>query len=362
MKGILMYISMVIKVMILIVLIIILTKINLLSSSVKTIENFDNYKLPSSDPRGDKTLTIIEYNNLNNNNTYETNVQNEYNKNNKLQSITYSEIKNIIATFTDIAIETENDIKNLLVLAKPFPEKIYTFKRFPSQKILTMDKTKILDYVKTINDNLDTIKIKTNNIVSRGNRVRYIFYNYYTSYWNSYFTSEKRENNEVYSLYNELNELLFKISSAEKNAIDLYLYAKGFITMKEGTDIYKYYKDALESKPTKIYNDFNTEEISKDKIGFLFVKKDYKYNCCNTTTEKNKEYNPNNLKNFESNYGESYYYTWKVFDYKSGKYVAEGERPKNVILKDGSSCNYQPRDCNGKDLKNNPVNCRNDEC
>ena len=40
MKGILMYISMVIKVMILIVLIIILTKINILSSSVKTIEKF----------------------------------------------------------------------------------------------------------------------------------------------------------------------------------------------------------------------------------------------------------------------------------------------------------------------------------
>lgn len=352
---------MVIKVMILIVLIIILTKINLLSS-VKTIEKFDNYKLPSSDPRDDKTLTIIEYNNLNNNNTYETNVQNEYNKNNKLKSITYSEIKNIIATFTDIATETENDINNLLVLAKPFPEKIYTFKKSPSQKILTMDKTKILDYLKTINDNFDTIKIKTDNIVSRGNSVRYIFYNYYTSYWNSYFTSVERDNNEVYSLYNKLMEVLLKISSAEKKAIDLYLYAKGFITMKEGTDIYKYYKDALESEPTKIYNDFNTGEKSKDKIAFLFYKIYYKYNCCITTNEKKKEYDPNNLKNFNSNYGESYYYTWKVFDYKSGKYVAEGERPKNVILKDGTSCNYESRDCNGKDLKNNPVNCRNDEC
>jgi len=321
------------------------------------------------DPNKDQTLKKYQYNQANNSITPVTRSQFETDKNNKLSMINETEIYYFIIKFKIIADNIETDVKydknnttNLVALSKPFPAITYTYKRMPSETIPVMDKTKLFDYLASIKSNFDTIKRKRDYIIKIANYVRYIQYNYYLSstYWNPFYTTKTTTtqppslppNSNVNSLYKQLNDVLSRITSAETTAIDLYLNAKGFLTMKEGSDVYKYYSDALTS--SKIYNDVGS---TKDKFDFTLEPRNYKNNCTIKTTDnkvdKMKDYDRYNSNNSETTFGSLTYYTWKVYDYNNSKYVAESERPKGIYLKDGSSCDYPIRDC-----KSASVNCR----
>ena len=240
------------------------------------------------------TLTKREYNYLNGSNTYDTNKENEIKKNNKLASITYTEINDLITTFTNLAdivagklVSVDNvpkrvggTIDTLSDLAQQFPYKYYKYPnpRFNEMR-KTMDKSKILDYLKIITDNYDTIKKITDDIIEKANRVRYIYYYYYIGDWTNYFTSTTRPNNNIYTdLYSKLTEQLDLISDAETKAIDLYSHTKGFLNMKEGTaDVYRAYTDALNQN--RIFNDYITGEKATNKVSIKLNKEYFKYNC-----------------------------------------------------------------------------------
>ena len=307
------------------------------------------------DPNKDQTLKKYKYNEANNSITTDTRSQFETDKNNKLSMINETEIYYFIIKFKIIAnnIETEvkydkNNTTNLIALSKPFPAVTYKYKRMPSETKPVMEKTKLFNYLASIKSNFDIIKRKRDDIIKIANRVRYIQYNYYLSsnYWNpNYTTPQIPPKSNVNSLYKPLNDVLSRIISAESTSIDLYLNAEGFLTMKEGSDVYKYYSDALAS--SKVYNDVGS---AKDKFGFTLESRNYENNCtiktANNKVDKTYDYDPNNSNNFETKFGSSTYYTWKVIDYNNNyKYVAESERPKGIYLKNGHSCDYPIRDC-----------------
>ena len=342
MKEILMYISIAIKVIILIILIAILFKITSVSS-IKTIEKFQDYEpdlnRAAINARMDKTLTQREYKFLNESNTAATNEAYLKSKDAKLSLITESEINDLITTFRADARRVTEDLKILSKLSKPFPEKTITFPNRPSVTRQIMDKSKILDYLQIISDNFDTIKRLTDNIIEITNHVRYMYYYYYITYWDEYFTSAPRSNYNVYAnLYSKLTTPLYAISNAETSAIDLYLHAKGFLNMKEGTqDVYRCY---IENKD-RIYNDFITGDTYTDKI-MLSLSKTQINNCGISYTRNNGGFDPINSANFKLYLGASFFYIWRVYDYKLKKYIAEGEKPNNVILKDKSTSSCTP--------------------
>jgi hypothetical protein len=181
---------------------------------------------------------------------------------------------------------------------------------------------------------MDNIKKLLDDIVDKANGVRYIFYNYYLDSWSS-----SSVNKEVLDLKNGLRTVLTAITDKETIAIDHYLYAKGFINMTPGSQLYNAYTDALSKN--KIYID-GKDWVNKIKFE---IYKDYYERKCGFKGEKYAVYDPYDATNFKLNYGADFFYRWKPYDYGSRKYIAESNRPQNVVLKDGSTCNYTIRDC-----------------
>lgn len=364
-----MYISIGIIFIILIILILILLKITYFSS-IKTIEKFEDSliiaKINAILNRNDEKLTKLDYNFLRKNNSVNINRTNEEKKNKKLENITYDEITKLIATYYIIATDSETkliDIKNLMGMGMFSPSTNIE----PS-----INRNTIKEDLGKLNTNIYQIKDKMLDIIRNADKVRYIQYSYYLSYWDSYFDIKlpRRPNAQVFDLYKSLFNNLKRTTDAETQAVKYYLFVKGFITMKPGSDIYNRYIEELGKNNifTIHYKKNGKFSHVTGKIKIDLEKRDYntnpncgnEYDIKNTTTRNLVKYDDTNEINYNNNYGEDLYYVWTMYDLNAkpnticNNYLFLGERPQNVYLKGGSSCNYQRINCASD--KNNSYN------
>jgi hypothetical protein len=331
MNDILMYISLGIKIVILIILIAILLKINLMSP-VKKIEKFTTkgsttppdtiYCTSTVKDKSNPTcsLTKSERKKLNNvsRDAFETN------KNDKLKIITYDEIVIIKDDFEKLAARANNLTIDTEQLARPF-EKVNSYSYMNGKEI---DNSRIIEFIKIIGDKMDIIKKNMDDVINIANKARYINYYYYTDYWHSFNFSDNRIKSRLFTPLNSaLKSIIIDI---EPNIIDYYLFAKAFIELKEGTNIYNIYTNAV-AKKTLFYRFKNKitqgrYQIDIHKIYYDDVKRRI------WNKDKGRWQVVNDLKDkYDTGaptYYANYFYIWKLYDSTVRKYIAEGSKPE----------------------------------
>lgn len=336
-----MYISLGIKIVILIILIAILLKINLMSP-VKKIEKFTTedsttlakkYCTSTIKDKSNPTcsLTRSEKQKLDKGGTSQNRALFELEKNNKLKSITYDEIdiiKNAFVALKDeankLTIETEQ-------LARPF-EKVNSYSYMGGKEI---DKSRIIEFVKIIGDKMDIIKKNMDDVINIANKARYVYYYYYTDYWHSFNFSDNRIKGQLFTpLNNALKSIIINI---EPNIIEYYLFAKAFIELKEGTNIYKIYTNALEQKT--LFYSFKNKIINRGRYS-IDIDRIY-YDDVNKKTWNNQKKRWEIVKDAElkgkydteaPTYYANYFYIWKIYDSTERKYIEYSLKPEVKLL------------------------------
>jgi hypothetical protein len=332
MNDILMYISLGIKIVILIILIAILLKINLMSP-VKKIEKFTtegsttptDYCTSTVKDKSNPTcsLTRLEKEKLENNvsrDDFETN------KNAKLKSITYDEIVIIKNAFVKLAADANKLTIETEQLAKPFD--IVTTSAGVYEKVI--DKSRIIEFVKIIGDKMDIIKKNMDDVINITDKVRYIYYYYYTSYWDRFNFSDKRIFSE---LYTPLNNALKSIIENEDLIKNYYLYAQGFIGFKEGTDIYNKYTEIL--KNNTVRNHLPSKKTGARRYSIDLKKITYNRVIAEKKNDKTGKLEVDQSRSLKDKYDTeaptyyaNYFYLWRIYDYTERKYIAEGLKPE----------------------------------
>lgn len=325
-----MYISLGIKIVILIILIAILLKINLMSP-VKKIEKFTTegsttpatiYCTSTIKDKSNPTcsLTKSQQKTLKNSKDFETN------KNAKLKIITYDEIVIIKDDFEKLAAHANKLTIETEQLARPF-EKVNSYSYMNGKEI---DNSRIIEFIKIIGDKMDIIKKNMDDVINIANKARYIYSYYYTDYWHSFDFSDNRIKSQLHTPLNSALKSI--IINNEPNIIDYYLFAKAFIELKEGTNIYKIYTNAVAGK-TLFYSFKNKitqgrYQIDMHKIYYddikrrIWNKERKRWQMVNDLKDKYDTKAPT--------YYANYFYIWKLYDSDSTvrKYIAEGSKPE----------------------------------
>jgi hypothetical protein len=335
MNDILMYISLGIKIVILIILIAILLKINLMSP-VKKIEKFTtegsttpaNYCTSTIKDKSNPTcsLTRSEKEKLDTGGTLLSRDTYESDKNAKLKSITYDEIVIIKDAFVKLAADANKLTIETEQLAKPFD--IVTTSAGVYEKVI--DKSRIIEFVKIIGDKMDIIKKNMDDVINITDKVRYIYYYYYTSYWDRFNFSDKRIFSE---LYTPLNNALKSIRENEDLIKNYYLYAQGFIGFKEGTDIYNKYTEIL--KDNTVRNDLPSKKTGARRYSIDLKKITYDRVIAEKKNDKTGKLEVDQSRSLKDKYDTeaptyyaNYFYLWRIYDYTERKYIAEGLKPE----------------------------------
>ena len=397
MDEILMYISIAIKVIILIILIAILFKITSVSS-VKTIEKFGDNEdlLKLLDPRGDKTLTLKEANDIWNFRKIKLSTYDEK-RIATIKSIKLDEITNLVKELKLIEDKMARGSISIFDADKDVIKQTYTITYPPRKKggkstsdtytdVRVIDATKILENVeKIINGtkyiNLDTYRIVptdqidqidqtpgnivkldfnrikeiTDYIVYNANKARYYYYNYFLES-SDYDININEIDNKILPIYQKLRSVLNAMTDTNRDikgsvgsAIDSYLFAKAFIDMKKGTEIYEIYDHAFKkNNPTS--SGYHPLPFYLNNIKFVIDSTLY-YDTIIT-----KQVIPSYVRRSEgydvkseiivldpiNKYSDRYFYVWRLYDVaNNNKLIATGPLPEIQIIN-------KKKDNNGK--------------
>jgi len=192
-----------------------------------------------------------------------------------------------------------------------------------------IDKSRIIEFVKIIGDKMDIIKKNMDDVINIANKARYVYYYYYTDYWRYFNFSDNRIKSQLHTPLN--SALTSIIINIEPNIIDYYLFAKAFIELKEGTNIYKIYTNALADKT--LFYSFKNKLINSGRYSIEIDKIFYNDIKRRIWNAKRKKWEfVNDLKDKYDikapTYYANYFYLWKIYDSTEKKYIAEGLKPE----------------------------------